>query len=132
MLAASGKSERQGALVSGIRVNSYVRVYTEGNGAAAFEDLEVAPNSVDPTLAFSDQSPVSTIFFARGEPGRARAQAPEPRRNWVIGLMGSCDITASGESRTLRPGDVMLFEDIDGSGHTSFTRDGYSVAVIPL
>ncbi|MGH9246528.1 MAG: hypothetical protein ACRD29_19900 [Acidimicrobiales bacterium] len=110
----------------------YLHLFTDDNGEARLEDVDITLNVVESTLEFSERLPVSTIFFARGAAGRDRAQAPEPRRNWVICLTGSCDITASGETRTLRPGDVMLADDIDGRGHTSFTGEGYTAAVIPL
>jgi hypothetical protein len=57
---------------------------------------------------------------------------PSLKETGVICLTGSFDITASGESRTLRPGDVLLAEDVEGAGHATFTGDGYTVAVIRL
>jgi hypothetical protein len=110
----------------------YLHLYEDDTGAARFEEVEVALTPREPTLEISEQRDVSSIFFARGAQGRDRAQAPEPQRNWVICLTGSFDITASGESRTLRPGDVLLAEDVEGAGHATFTGDGYTVAVIRL
>jgi hypothetical protein len=47
-------------------------------------------------------------------------------------LSGSCEITASGETRVFRPGDVLLVEDVDGAGHSSSTSEGFTVVAVVL
>jgi quercetin dioxygenase-like cupin family protein len=50
----------------------------------------------------------------------------------MICLSGSGEITASGETRAFRPGDVLLVEDVDGVGHSSSTSEGFTVAAVVL
>jgi hypothetical protein len=108
----------------------YTHLYTDEAGAARFEDVDLDVNPTEATLHFSERFPVSSVFFATADAGRRRSQAPEPRRNWVLCLTGSFEITASGETRHFSPGDLLLAEDVDGEGHSSFTSDGYTVAVV--
>jgi hypothetical protein len=110
----------------------YTHLYTDEDGAARFEDVDLDVSPTEPTLSFGERFPVSSLFFATAAPGRRRAQAPEPRRNWVLCLTGSFEITASGETREFSPGDLLLAEDVDGDGHLSFTSEGYTVATVVL
>jgi hypothetical protein len=50
----------------------------------------------------------------------------------MICLSGSGEITASGETRVFRPGDVLLVEDVDGVGHSSSSPEGFTVAAVVL
>ena len=50
----------------------------------------------------------------------------------LICVSGSGEITASGETRTLRTGDVLLVEDVDGVGHSSSTAEGFTVVAVIL
>ena len=42
------------------------------------------------------------------------------------------EVTATGETRTFGPGDVLLVEDTDGFGHSSNTPDGFVAAFVVL
>ena len=50
----------------------------------------------------------------------------------MICVSGSGEITASGETRTFRTGDVLLVEDVDGVGHSSSTAEGFTVVAVIL
>ena len=50
----------------------------------------------------------------------------------MICIAGSGEITASGETRTFRAGDVLLVEDVDGVGHSSSTAEGFTVVAVIL
>ncbi len=47
-------------------------------------------------------------------------------------LSGTCTITATGETRSFGPGDVLLVEDTTGSGHSSTTSDGFTALLASL
>jgi len=48
-----------------------------------------------------------------------------PRRQYIVLLDGHIEITTgSGETRQFRGGDVLLVEDITGTGHRTRTVDG--------
>jgi len=50
-----------------------------------------------------------------------------PRRQFVVNLMGSVDITVGdGTVRRLGPGEILLAEDTTGRGHKSAAVDGKS------
>jgi len=42
------------------------------------------------------------------------------------------EITATGETRTFGPGDVLLVEDTTGTGHSSRSATGFTAAVVVL
>jgi hypothetical protein len=50
----------------------------------------------------------------------------------MIGISGTVEVTATGESRVFGPGDVLLVEDTEGTGHSSRTSEGFVAAVIWL
>jgi hypothetical protein len=110
----------------------YTHLFTDDDGAARFVDVEVASASTRPLLTLTEAFPVSAMRFATANPGCQKDQAPESRRNWILCLTGSVQITASGETRTFLPGDLLLAEDVVGYGHASFSPDGFTAAVIAL
>jgi len=61
----------------------------------------------------------SAVVFGRGAAGGRPPDQSEQRRRLVIGLSGTVDVTATGETRTFGPGDVVLVEDTSGVGHSS-------------
>lgn len=61
---------------------------------------------------------VRTARFAESPPGSAFDWHTAPQRQYVITLAGTLEFTTrDGEVFTLRPGDVLLAEDVAGSGH---------------
>ena len=59
-------------------------------------------------------------------------EQPEQARQLVVGISGRVEVTASGETRTFGPGDVILVEDTEGVGHSSRSAEGFLAAFIAL
>jgi hypothetical protein len=111
------------------------RLYVDEHGHARFEDIEVALTPADPppdSTSTSEPFPASAVLFAGARAGGRHGEQPEARRQLAIGVCGTAEITASGETRTFGPGDVLLIEDTDGFGHSSRTQDGFVAAVVVL
>jgi len=112
---------------------AFIRLYNGDDGHAHFEDLnlEFAPRDPDELQSsvgrlnrVNRRSPVHVIpeniqggFFETQwenvpEYGNTR------QRHYVIFLSGVCDVwTKTGETRRIYPGDVLLNEDMAGTGH---------------
>lgn len=110
----------------------YTRVFTDEHGKTRFEKADVSLNVPQSLMSMSDWRPASALFFVQAEAGRAREMAPEARRQIAICLGGSYGVTVSDETRVFRSGDVLLFEDLDGTGHASTTDEGFTMVVVPL
>lgn len=110
----------------------YTRLFTDDDGSARFTDVNVDSSPSRPLLTHTEEFPVSAMRIATAEAGCRKDQGPESRRNWVLCLTGSVQITASGETRTFLPGDLLLAEDIVGDGHSSFSPGGFTAAVVAL
>ena len=111
------------------------RLYADEHGHARFEDVEVALAPGDPppdTTSTSEPLPASAVQFARARAAGGHSEQPEHRRQLAIGVSGTAEITASGETRTFGPGDVLLIEGTEGPGHSSRTQDGFVAAVVLL
>jgi hypothetical protein len=113
----------------------YTRLFTDEEGEARFDDVEVPLHPEDPppdVLSLSDPIPATAVLFGRAPAGGSHPTQPESRRQLMICLSGSGEITASGETRAFRPGDVLLVEDVDGVGHSSSTSEGFTVTAVVL
>jgi hypothetical protein len=113
----------------------YTRLFTDEEGEARFDDVEVPLHPEDPppdVLSLSDPIPATAVLFGRAAAGGSHPTQPESRRQLMICLSGSGEITASGETRVFRPGDVLLVEDVDGAGHSSSTSEGFTVTAVVL
>lgn len=85
-----------------------VRLFTgpEGRSHVAVVDLPAA------------SSPARTAQFAESPPGSALDWHTAPQRQYVVTLAGTLEFTTrDGETFILAPGDVLLAEDVAGSGH---------------
>jgi hypothetical protein len=113
----------------------YTRLFSDEAGRARFEDVEVPLDPADPApdqLGLSGPIPATAVLFGRAPAGGSHPEQPEARRQLMICLSGTGEITATGETRVFGPGDVLLVEDVDGSGHASRTTEGFTVAVVVL
>jgi quercetin dioxygenase-like cupin family protein len=72
------------------------------------------------------------VLFGRGPAGGSHPEQPEHRRQLIVGVSGSVEITATDETRTFGPGDVLLVEDTTGTGHSSRSASGFTAAVVVL
>jgi quercetin dioxygenase-like cupin family protein len=113
----------------------YTRLFSDAQGMARFQDVEVTLDPDDPApdeLSVSEPMPATAVLFGRAPAGGSHPEQPESRRQIMICLSGSGEVTASGETRVFRPGDVLLVEDVDGVGHSSSTSEGFTVVAVVL
>ena len=97
------------------------RVFTGDDGESHFETIEIAQSE-------SRYGSLSRMFEAEGVIFRTTPVGGEldfhnaPRRQFVVTLSGAVEIeVGDGSKRTLRGGDILLADDVDGRGH--ITRD---------
>jgi quercetin dioxygenase-like cupin family protein len=94
-----------------------VRLYSGDDGESHFEDLGIALES-GPSLAF----PVTTLDFRQAPVEHEPDWHNASNRQFVITLSGALEVEiGDGSRRQLRPGDVLLAEDLTGHGHVSRT-----------
>ena len=114
---------------------AFLRVATDDQGHARFSDWDpaVRPEHPEPhELGASTPLPASAAVVVCAPAGGGHPQQPEARRQLAVMLSGTCTITATGETRSFRPGDVLLVEDTTGSGHSSTTSDGFTALLVSL
>jgi quercetin dioxygenase-like cupin family protein len=114
-------------------VYQLLRLYADEDGAARFADEEIAFDPVEPAIhELSVASPwvASGAVVVHAPPGGSHPEQPEGRRNVVVVLSGEVEVTASGETRMGRPGDMMLVEDTTGTGHSSRTPTGFTALMV--
>ena len=108
------------------------RLYADEHGDARFQDIEIsfAPDDPRPdVMSVSEPWRASAVLFGRGPAGGSH---PEHQRQLIVGISGTVEITATGETRIFRPGDVLLVEDTTGVGHSSRSSEGFIAAVVQL
>jgi hypothetical protein len=117
------------------RMLRYTRLFTDEQGLARFDDVDVLlhPDNPSPdTLSVSEPMPATAVLLrtssGRGQASRA-TRIPPSVDDLSVGLRR---ITASGETRVFRPGDVLLVEDVDRVGHSSSTSEGFTVVAVVL
>lgn len=100
------------------------RIYTGDDGESHFEDIDVDMKTGAAGL-LSDPVAVTSVMF-RETPGDYDLDFhPAPRRQYVVNLTGSVEITTgNGDSRILPPGSILLAEDTTGRGHKSKAVNG--------
>ena len=114
------------------------RIYADDDGQSHVEDLALSfGRSLYPDcpLVSTPLEATSDISYHRAEPGVSLGWNPAPRRQYIFVLAGQGDIeTGDGAVRRFGPGDVMLVEDLTGTGHlTKFEgNEPCLLAFIPL
>ncbi len=96
------------------------RVYHGDDDQTHFEsvDLPFKPTDV-PGYDRTAPQPTGEVMFASQPPGYFADWHPAPGRRYFVIVSGSAEIgVTDGEKRTVKPGDVVLFEDVTGPGHT--------------
>lgn len=109
-----------------------LRLFADEHGQARFADLDPVMRPVPGGLDLSEAVAVSSALIFSAPAGNGHPEQPEARRQLAVVLAGSCTVTASGETRTCRPGDLLLVEDTTGPGHSSTTGEGFTVLMITL
>ena len=98
----------------------FCRLYTGADGQSHFEELDRAQAS----KYFFGVHEVKGLVFKNDRPTHILGWHNAPRRQWVITLAGSVEISiGDGTTKTFSPGDVFLAEDLTGQGHTAKPKD---------
>jgi hypothetical protein len=109
-----------------------LQIVTDTQGQARFVDLDLALRPEAGGLSVSVPISVSSALVLRAPAGNGHPEQPEARRQLAVVLTGSCTVTASGETRICRPGDLLLVEDTVGAGHSSMADEGFTVLMVTL
>ena len=106
------------------------RLYTGPDGQSHAEQL-----SLEAHPELTSQMAAKGVYFQTTAAGHFMDWHPAPRRQFVILLSGAMEIgLRNGDVLRLGPGDVLLAEDVSGTGHTRrVTGDQPRIsATIPL
>ncbi len=96
----------------------YFRIYADASGETHFEDVDVPAAQHAHGSQLSQAIAATSVVFRQSSPDQHMDWHTAPRRQFVITLLGEAEVEASdGEVRRLRPGTVMLAEDLSGKGH---------------
>ena len=104
---------------------TYVRLYSDADGASHFEDVEAELASVDfappaPPLNLSTYLPATQASFFGAPAGWKADWHPAAARNLFVVISGEWEVEASdGFIRRFPPNSVLLVEDTTGKGHKS-------------
>jgi hypothetical protein len=112
----------------------FVRIYTGSDGLSHFEDVAFAFDAPEGRATTPPQAS-DGAFFNRSPAGQDSGWHTAPRRQYVIGIQGVTQITLhDGTYKHFGPGDIILAEDLTGSGHhTKVVGDGERISLmIPL
>ena len=102
-----------------------VRVYTGDDGESHFEDVEVQWDSESSVGKLSRLIRGSGVIFRHVEKSYDLDFHVAPRRQFVVNLIGSVDISVGdGTTRRIGSGEILLAEDTTGRGHKSRAVDG--------
>lgn len=113
------------------------RIFTGDDGETHFETVPVALVADDAARARSGLLETEGVIFRRTPGKMERGWHHPPRRQLVVSLAGTSEVTASdGEMRRFGPGTVLLAEDTepDSPGHlTRGTGGGWRLTLfVPL
>ncbi len=96
-----------------------VRLWSGADGASRFKEGTIVLASRVRGDVLSDNALVSSISFRETESGGTYAPHSAPTRQFVISLSGTIEVTTgSGATVVMKPGDIMLAEDTQGTGHS--------------
>ena len=102
-----------------------VRVYTGEDGESHFEDVPIGLEDRGLGGRISGLIRGSGVMFREVDATYDLDFHNAPRRQFVVNLAGSVDITVGdGTVRRLGPGEILLAEDTTGRGHKSAAVDG--------
>lgn len=96
-----------------------VRIWTGGDGNSLFEEGLIDLPKGERGDILSDKVAASSISFRETRSGGTFAPHDAPTRQLVITLSGTLEFkTATGATFVINPGDILLAEDVTGSGHS--------------
>ena len=95
-------------------------IYADEKGESHIRDIHIEWARSGPAGKISDPVPVSSMAFRVTDGSYNLEWHNAPRRQYIINLEGSVEITTSdGDSRIIGPGEIILAEDTTGKGHVS-------------
>ena len=109
------------------------RTYAGGDGESHVEELELSQHpelgDLQPLQGLRLRQP-QTQQYAPGDP---RAFHNAPQRQWVVIVEGRADVgLGDGSVHHFQKGDLILFEDTTGHGHTIQWPEPSILTVMPL
>ena len=127
-------------LPSIIALVEYLRIFADAQGDSHFDTITVEQSlaiGAPPAAPFyvSGDKPASKYRFYSFQPGWVGDWHPCPARQFLALMSGAVEMeTTDGTVRRLKPGDLVLLEDVSGRGHvTRNTGDGYATfLVVPV
>ena len=102
---------------------SVVRIWSDSDGASHFEDVDIELATITyappaPALELSDPFAAERAVLSSMPAGWFGDWHPSPFRQLYFNLSGRLEVeVADGEVRELRPGAIVLVEDLSGTGH---------------
>jgi quercetin dioxygenase-like cupin family protein len=96
-----------------------IRIWTGPAGDSLFEEGQIALLQGERGDVLSEVLKAASISFRETVAGGHFAPHHAPALQLVLSLSGTLEFTnASGASFTIHPGDVLLADDLSGSGHS--------------
>ena len=96
-----------------------IRLWTDSEGISRFEEGGIVLKNGSPVNLLSEKFPTKSISFAETEAGQSLNWHNAPTKQFVITLRGTLDFwNKLDEHFVITPGDILLAEDVTGSGHS--------------
>lgn len=110
------------------------RIRTGDDGLSHFDQIHVPLIDRQKLARTSHRVETSGIVFVSAPAGFHMGNHPAPRRQFVVTLAGTVEITvAGGDARRFGPGDVFLAADTTGEGHVTAGIEGDWVTIaVPI
>lgn len=100
-------------------------LYADASGESHFGDIDVEWAQVHPGGRMSRRQAATGIIFRETDGDYDLAWHNAPRRQYIVNLDASVELTASdGETRVIGAGEVIFVEDTTGKGHLSKAVSG--------
>ena len=96
-----------------------IRLWTDSEGISRFEEGGIVLKNGSPVNLLSEKFPTKSISFAETQAGQLLDWHNAPTKQFVITLRGTLDFwNKLDEHFVITPGDILLAEDVTGSGHS--------------
>jgi quercetin dioxygenase-like cupin family protein len=96
-----------------------IRLWTDSEGISCFEEGSIVLKNGSPVNLLSEKFPTKSISFAETQAGQLLDWHNAPTKQFVITLRGTLDFwNKLDEHFVITPGDILLAEDVTGSGHS--------------
>jgi len=114
-----------------------IRIYSDAEGTARFEDVDLALGPVTfappaPDLETSAPMAAHEALVLRFAPGWTGPAHPAPARQLMAFVRGALEVEAGGEVRPVGAGDIVLLEDTVGTGHRTTALEETVALVVRL